>query len=107
MVEEQTSREARNEGGGSFYFELSSPQFQINSTEESIEEVRLDGSRRTRRITNQLELRRGWTFKASIPSTKWAMLAFLVIIAVLIGIIAVGPEEVWNWLTGLVGTIIK
>lgn len=107
MGTSENTEDYDKEDTASFQLEISPSQLQVYSTETRIEEELRDGTRLVRTISNELTLRRSRSFKVSLLLPRWVILLILILIAILIGLIAVGPHEVWEWLTRTIDKLIR
>ena len=101
--------EIQGEGGTHppFQFEVTPPELQVSSTETRVEEILTDGTRVVRTYTDTQTLIRGRGFKLRSPLNKWVIIFVLAVLATVIGLISVGPNEVWHWLTGVVDRVLR
>ena len=104
-----TDGQIQGKGGteSSFQFELTPPELQVRSTETRVEELLPDGTRIVRTYSDTQTLSRGRGIRFRSPLNKWVIILMLAIVSVVIGIVSAGPHEVWNWLTEIVGTVIR
>lgn len=75
-------------------------QLKIRSIREVIEERHPDGKVVRRVLTDRMGF-----VKFRFPLKRWGVILILVIIAVVIGLYAVGPHEVWTWLRELISSL--
>lgn len=76
-------------------------ELQAGSFNTVIEEHYLDGSIRKRTYTNNKLVR----INLRLPGGKLGVILILTILTAVIGLFAVGPQEVWEWLTELIPTL--
>ena len=77
----------------------------ITSLDRDFTEVLPDGTkRRVRSRFRQTRIRSRKGPKARIP--KWSIVLLLVFVAIVIGLIAAGPDEVWAWLKDLIPELL-
>ncbi len=106
-MEGDQERDESGENSVSIDSEISAPQSEIRSVKIEFEETLPDGTRRQITYTDRLELRRGRSAKGRINLPRWACLAIVAGVIILIGLIAVGPEAVWNEVKDIIPELIS
>ena len=90
---------------GSSHGEFSGEEFEIHSIEVEFEEVLPDGTRRRVTYTETSTFKRERGIRGSLP-LKWLTIAAVLSLIIIIGLVTVGPEEVWRSLIDITDKLV-